>query len=103
MPAFPRIVVLDGHALNPGDLSWAPLEQLGDCVIHPRTAAADIVAHSRGAAVLLTNKTPLNAATFAELADLRFVGVLATGYNVVDVAAARARNIPVSNIPAYGT
>lgn len=99
----PRIAVLDGHALNPGDLSWAELEQLGDCTVHARTAPADIVGRSRDAAVLLTNKTPLNAATFAQLPDLRYVGVLATGYNIVDVAAARARGVAVANIPAYGT
>lgn len=103
MPASLRIVVLDGHALNPGDLSWSGLEQLGSCTIHARTAAADIVARSQGAAVVLTNKTPLAAATFAQLPDLKYVGVLATGYNVVDVAAAKQRGIPVCNIPAYGT
>lgn len=103
MPASPRIVVLDGHALNPGDLSWSGLEQLGSCTIHARTAAADIVARSQGAALVLTNKTPLAAATFAQLPDLKYVGVLATGYNVVDVAAAKQRGIPVCNIPAYGT
>ena len=103
MPLLPRIVVLDGHALNPGDLSWDPLTSLGACVIHARTAAADIVARSQGAAVLLTNKTPLGADTLAQLPDLRYIGVLATGYNVVDVAGARARGVAVANIPAYGT
>jgi glycerate dehydrogenase len=103
MSLRPRIVVLDGHALNPGDLSWAELEQLGECTVHARTPAVEIVARSRGASVLLTNKTPLNAATLADLPDLRYIGVLATGHNVVDGVAARTRNIPVSNIPAYGT
>jgi glycerate dehydrogenase len=103
MSASPRIVVLDGHALNPGDLSWSGLEQLGACTIHARTAAADIVARSQGAALVLTNKTPLSAATLAQLPELKYIGVLATGYNVVDVAAARQRGIPVCNIPAYGT
>lgn len=103
MDQRPRLVVLDGHALNPGDLSWTGLEQLGDCTVHARTPAADIVARSRGAALLLTNKTPLDAATFAQLPGLRYVGVLATGYNVVDVTAARGRGITVTNIPAYGT
>jgi glycerate dehydrogenase len=103
MPTPPRIVVLDGHALNPGDLSWDPLSSLGEVVIHARTPVADIVARSQGAAVLLTNKTPLGADTLAQLPELRYVGVLATGYNVVDVAAARARGVAVANIPAYGT
>ncbi|OAM91655.1 D-2-hydroxyacid dehydrogenase [Termitidicoccus mucosus] len=103
MSIVPRIVVLDGYALNPGDLSWSALEQLGACVIHPRIDAAEIVACARNASALLTNKTPLSAATLEWLPDLRYIGVLATGYNIVDVAAARARGIPVANIPAYGT
>lgn len=98
-----RIVVLDGYALNPGDLSWESLARLGDCVIHDRTAAADIVARATGATAVLTNKTPLTATTLAALPELRYVGVLATGHNVVDSAAARARGIPVTNVPTYGT
>lgn len=103
MSERPRIVVLDGHTLNPGDLSWDPLAALGECTVHPRTAAADIVARSREADILLTNKTPLTAETIARCPRLRCIGVLATGYNVVDLAAARARAIPVTNVPAYGT
>jgi glycerate dehydrogenase len=99
----PHIVVLDGHTLNPGDLSWAGLEELGDCTIHARTGAADIVSRSQGAAILLTNKTPLSAATLAQLPQLQYIGVLATGYNVVDTMAARARGVPVTNVPGYGT
>lgn len=99
----PRLVVLDGYVLNPGDLSWAELEQDCSCTIHPRTATADLLARTAGAEILLTNKVPLTAATIAALPALRYVGVLATGYNVVDTAAARARGIPVSNVPAYGT
>lgn len=99
----PALVVLDGHTLNPGDLSWAPLEALAACTVHDRTPAADVVARGAGAAILLTNKTPLSAAALAQLPALRFIGVLATGYNIVDVAAARARGIPVSNVPAYST
>ncbi len=98
-----RIVVLDGHTLNPGDLSWEPLAQLAPLTVHPRTAACDIVARARDAAIVLTNKVPLSAETLAQLSHLRFVGVLATGHNIVDGAAARARGLPVSNIPAYGT
>jgi glycerate dehydrogenase len=103
MEPRPRVVVLDGHALNPGDLSWDQLTSLGECDIHPRTAAEEIVTRSQGATVLLTNKTPLGADTLAQLPDLRYIGVLATGYNVIDVAAARARGVAVANIPTYGT
>ncbi|MBL9190112.1 MAG: D-2-hydroxyacid dehydrogenase [Opitutaceae bacterium] len=98
-----NLVVLDGHALNPGDLSWDALRALGPCTIHERTAPADIVARAREAAIVLTNKCPLRAETIAQLPALRYIGVLATGHNVVDSAAARARGIPVSNVPTYGT
>lgn len=98
-----KIAVLDGHTLNPGDLSWAPLEALGACRVYERTAPADTVARARDAAVVLTNKTVLDAASLAALPDLRYIGVLATGTNVVDLAAARARGIPVTNVPGYST
>jgi len=98
-----RITILDGHTTNPGDLSWEPLRALGDCAVHDRTAAAEIVARAADADVVLTNKTPLTRETIAALPRLECIGVLATGYNVVDVAAARARGIPVCNVPEYGT
>jgi glycerate dehydrogenase len=98
-----KIVALDGHALNPGDLSWDEIRASGDLTVHPRTAKADIIARASGADVVLTNKTPLDDLTFAALPALRYVGVLATGYNVVDVRAARARGVVVSNAPGYGT
>jgi glycerate dehydrogenase len=98
-----HIVVLDGHTLNPGDLSWAPLEALGECVIYPRTPREAIVERARGAEAVLTNKAPLDRDTLAQLPDLRYIGVLATGYNIVDVDAARERGIPVTNVPAYST
>jgi glycerate dehydrogenase len=98
-----RIVVLDGHALNPGDISWDEIRALGDLILHPRTPAAEVVARAAGAEVVLTNKSPLDASAFAALPALRYVGVLATGYNVVDVRAARARGVVVSNAPGYGT
>jgi glycerate dehydrogenase len=101
MPA--KIVVLDGYTLNPGDLSWDQLHELGETVIHDRTPAEEIVSRSTSAQVLLTNKTPLRAGTLSQLPDLRFVGVLATGYDVVDIKAASERGIPVSNVPTYGT
>ena len=98
-----KIVVLDGHTLNPGDLSWDELKALGPCEIYPRTPAAEIVARSRGADLLLTNKTPLTAETLKQLDQLRYVGVLATGFNVVDAAFARTRGVSVANVPSYGT
>jgi glycerate dehydrogenase len=98
-----NIVVLDGHTLNPGDLSWDALQALGDCRIHDRTPPGEVVARAADAEIALTNKTILNAATIQALPRLRYLGVLATGYNVVDIAAARARGIPVTNVPAYGT
>ncbi len=103
MTPLHRLVVLDGHTLNPGDLSWSELESLADCTVHARTAAEDIVARSREAEILLTNKTPLTAETLAACPKLRCIGVLATGYNIVDITAARARGIPVTNVPAYST
>ena len=99
----PRIVVLDGHTLNPGDLSWQALESLGACRVHDRTPAAEAVARAAGADIVLTNKTVLNRDQIHALKSLRYIGVLATGYNVVDVVAARERQVPVTNVPTYGT
>jgi len=98
-----RIVVLDGYTLNPGDLSWAQLEALGPCRIYDRTPGEDVVRRSAGAEIVLTNKTVLSPEAIQQLAELRYIGVLATGYNVVDLEAARRRNIPVTNVPVYGT
>src|SRR4051812_4927056 len=98
-----KIVVLDAYCLNPGDLSWDALRQLGDVVLYDRTPPAEVASRAAGAAAVFTNKTPLPAATLAALPDLKYIGVLATGYNVVDVAAARAQGITVTNIPTYGT
>jgi len=98
-----KIVVLDGHTLNPGDLSWEALHRLGDVTIYDRTPYDKIVERSLGAEVLLTNKTPLDAATLNQLPNLKYVGVLATGYNIVDTAVCKQRGIPVSNVPGYGT
>ncbi len=98
-----KIVVLDGFTTNPGDVSWTPLERLGACTVHPRTAAADVVSRAAGAEILLTNKTPVTREAIASLPDLRYIGVLATGYNIVDVVAARERGIPVCNVPEYST
>lgn len=98
-----NIVVLDGYTLNPGDLTWRALESLAPCRIHDHTLPQDVAARAREAEVVLTNKTVLNAATLQALPDLQYIAVLATGYNVVDVDAAKARGIPVSNVPTYGT
>jgi glycerate dehydrogenase len=98
-----KIVVLDGYCLNPGDLAWAALEQAGDVTVYDRTPEDLILARAEGAEVVLTNKTPLDRETLAALPGLRYIGVLATGYNVVDTAAARERGIVVTNVPAYGT
>lgn len=97
------IKVLDGYGLNPGDLSWRGFEELGELTVYDRTAPEQVVERAAGAEALLTNKTPLTADVLEALPGLRYVGVLATGYNVVDVGAARARGITVTNIPAYAT
>lgn len=101
--ARPRIVLLDGYTLNPGDLSWEALDELGDVSRYDRTPAAEIVPRARGAEAVLTNKTPLSRESLGQLPDLKYIGVLATGYNIVDVAAAAERGIVVTNIPEYGT
>ena len=98
-----QIVVLDGHTLNPGDLSWNALSALGSLTVHDRTPPAQVVERAADAEIIFTNKTLLPAEAIEALPVLRYIGVLATGYNVVDTAAARARGIPVTNIPGYGT
>jgi glycerate dehydrogenase len=98
----PRIVVLDGYSLNPGDLSWEPLAALGELTVHDRTPPDAILARAAGAPVILTNKTVVGEAVIRELPDLRYIGVLATGTNVVDRAAAHERGVIVTNVPDYG-
>ncbi|MBI2428728.1 MAG: D-2-hydroxyacid dehydrogenase [Ignavibacteriales bacterium] len=98
-----NIVVLDGYTLNPGDLSWNDLQSLGSCTVYDRTDAAEIIHRAQEAQIILTNKTPLTKETINALPDLRCIGVMATGYNVVDISAAKERNIVVTNVPAYGT
>jgi glycerate dehydrogenase len=100
---MPKIVVLDGYALNPGDLDWGSLRALGEVEVFDRTPESAVLERAADAEVLFTNKTPLSAGTLAALPKLRYVGVLATGYNVVDVKAAAARGVVVANIPTYGT
>ena len=98
-----KIVVLDGFTLNPGDISWSGLEKAGEVVIYDRTPASDIIERAKDAEILLTNKTPLGKETLERLPSLRYIGVLATGYNVVDTDAARKKGIVVTNVPAYST
>lgn len=103
-PGFtaPRIVVLDGFTLNPGDQSWAPLAALGELAVFDRTTRAELAARASSAELVLTNKFVLDAPALAELPALRYIGVTATGTNVVDRAAADARGIVVTNVPSYG-
>ena len=101
-----KIVVLDGYTENPGDISWAPLEALGDVTVYDRTSYAEspLIAERIGdAEIAVTNKTPLTRAVIDACPNLRAIAVLATGYNVVDTVYARTKGIPVMNVPAYGT
>ena len=98
-----KIVVLDGYGLNPGDLSWNDFEQIGQLTVYDRTPADKVVERAQGAQAVITNKTPITDADMEALPDMKYIGVLATGYNIVDTAAAARRGIAVSNIPAYST
>lgn len=98
-----KIVILDGYTLNPGDLSWDAFKNFGDLVVYDRTDKQDIVERIGDAEIVFTNKTPLSKEDLFSCPSIKFIGVLATGYNVVDIDAARALNIPVCNIPTYGT
>ena len=98
-----NIVVLDGHTLNPRDLSWDELKALGNCTFYDRSAPYEVVARLADADVALTNKVPISREVIAGLPRLRCIGVMATGFNIVDTQAARERNIIVTNVPAYGT
>lgn len=101
-----KIVVLDGYTENPGDLSWAGMEAFGELAVYDRTPLADeaeIIARIGDAEAVYTNKTPISAAAIAAAKNLKFIGVLATGYNIVDIAAAKERGIPVCNVPGYST
>ena len=98
-----KIVILDGYALNPGDLSWSGIEDFGEVAVYDRTSKEKILERSQGAEILLTNKTVLDQQTLDGLPLLKYIGVLATGYNVIDIEAANRRGIVVSNVPGYGT
>ncbi len=98
-----KIVVLDGYSVNPGDLSWDGLKEMGEVVVYPRTAPDEILERAKEADVVLTNKVPFHAGMLSKLPKLRMIGVLATGFNIIDTEAARAQGITVCNIPAYST
>ena len=98
-----KIIVLDGHTLNPGDLDWVELEQLGELNVYDRTAPDEVVKRAQGAEVLITNKTQISGKMMEQLPDLKFISVLATGYNIVDVEAAKRLSVKVSNVPGYST
>jgi len=98
-----NIVVTDGYTLNPGDLSWEPIESLGRLTVYDRTAAHEIIDRCRDANIVLTNKVPFNENTLSQLPQLKMIGVTATGYNIVDVQTAAKNDILVCNVPAYGT
>ena len=98
-----NIVALDGYAANPGDLSWDELKTLGQCTIYERTAPEQVTSRAQGADIVLTNKVVIGADHMARLPQLKYIGVMATGYNIVDIDAARQRGIVVTNIPAYST
>lgn len=98
-----KIVVLDGYCLNPGDLSWEDMATLGDLQVYDRTSPKDLIGRSQGAEVLITNKTLITGNDMEALPQLKYIGVLATGYNVVDIESAKKKGIVVTNIPAYST
>ena len=98
-----KIVILDGYTENPGDLSWKDFEDLGELKVYDRTKAEDVVERIGDADVVYTNKTTISRATLDACPNLKFIGVLATGYNVIDVEAAKEKNVLVANIPTYGT
>ena len=98
-----KIVILDGYTLNPGDLSWDELKNLGEVEIHDRTPAGKVVERAKDAEVVFTNKTPLGEEALKQLPSLKYIGVLATGYNVINTEVAKQRGIIVANVPGYGT
>ncbi|MHC4104340.1 MAG: D-2-hydroxyacid dehydrogenase [Planctomycetota bacterium] len=98
-----NIVVSDGYTLNPGDLSWKDLESLGQCTVYDRSAPKEVVPRAKDAEIVLTNKTVLSSDTIKQLPKMKYIGVLATGYNIVDIGTAQDKDIPVTNVPMYGT
>jgi glycerate dehydrogenase len=103
MAGKPKIVVLDGYALNPGDLDWSGLEEIGDCTFYDRTPPEETISRAQGAEIVFTNKTLLARNEIEALPSLKYIGILATGFNTVDVNSANELKITVTNIPTYGT
>ena len=98
-----KIVVLDGYAINNGDISWSGFEALGEFTVYARTSAEEVLERAKNAEIILLNKVPMRADTLKQLPKLKYIGVLATGYNVVDVEFAKSLGIVVTNIPNYST
>ncbi len=98
-----KIVIIDGYTLNPGDLSWDGIKDLGEVIFYERTSVDQIAERCKDADMVLTNKVPFSKETLVQLPNLQFIGVTATGYNIIDIPAATAQNIVVSNVPGYGT
>lgn len=98
-----KIVITDGHTLNPGDLSWESIEMFGEIELYPRTSPADVVRRCKEADIIVTNKTPVRAEAIRAAKHLKGIAVTATGYNIIDIAAAREVGVPVCNVPGYGT
>jgi glycerate dehydrogenase len=98
-----KMIILDGHVLNPGDLSWSGFEQFGELTVYPRTPPHETVARTQNADAVLTNKVIFSEEILSQLPNLKYIGIFATGYNTVDISAARKRNIVVTNIPSYST
>lgn len=98
-----KIVILDGYALNPGDLSWEGLQQLGELTVYDRTPVDKVVERALGAQIVITNKTPIGEKEINQLPDLKYIGVIATGYNVIDIEVAKKKGILVTNVPGYST
>src|SRR5690606_26715578 len=98
-----NIVILDGYALNPGDLSWESLKQLGELTVYDRTPADKVVERALGAEIVITNKTPIREKDLNQLPDLKYIGVIATGFNIIDIETAKEKGITVTNVPGYST
>src|SRR5215470_7606074 len=98
-----KITVLDGYCMNPGDLSWDALRKFGELEVFDRTHPDEVAQRAAGSDIILTNKTPMRADVFRRLPDLKYIGVLATGYDVIDIVAAHAHGVVVTNIPTYAS
>ena len=103
MNETPQIVVLDGYTLTHDDLTWEALQSLGNCIVYDRSPPANVLSHVADADIILTNKIPLTRETINQLPRLKYIGVTATGTNIIDLAAARERGIVVTNVPGYST